>query len=80
MDTFGTIFASLLGLATILFVYFLPALVARERTHHQVLAIFMLNLLLGWTLLGWVGALIWACTKPAETSHMVAPPRHAYGA
>ena len=26
------------------------------------LAIFVLNLFLGWTLLGWVGALVWAAT------------------
>lgn len=42
--------------------YFLPWLVARGRDHHQAGAIAMLNLLLGWTVLGWVAALIWACT------------------
>jgi cyanate permease len=60
------VFPALLSLATILFVYFLPALVARQRQHQQVLAIFMLNLLLGWTGLGWIGALVWACTNPAQ--------------
>ena len=42
--------------------YFIPVLVALGRLHHNTLAIFMLNLFLGWTLLGWVGALVWACT------------------
>jgi hypothetical protein len=43
--------------------YFIPSFVAKGRNRAD--AIFMLNLLLGWTLLGWVGALIWAmCEKP----------------
>lgn len=42
--------------------YFLPSFIAALRDHHQQWAIFMLNLLLGWSLLGWVAALIWACT------------------
>src|SRR5262245_29005820 len=46
----------------LLFVYFLPAVVANARDHHNSLAIFFLNLLLGWTVLGWIAALIWALT------------------
>lgn len=44
-------------------IYFLPTLIAGSRYHHQKLAIFMLNLFLGWTALGWIIALVWACTK-----------------
>jgi hypothetical protein len=44
--------------------YVLPALVASSRHHRQTMAITVLNLLLGWTLLGWVGALVWSCTNP----------------
>ena len=43
--------------------YFLPWLVAALRRHHNQGAIFLLNLLLGWTFLGWVGALVWSATK-----------------
>jgi Superinfection immunity protein len=49
-----------------LVIYFLPAIVARARKHRNDLAIFMLNLLLGWTVLGWIGALIWACTANTD--------------
>ncbi len=42
------------------FVYFVPWLVAWFRGHPQTLAIFVLNLLLGWSLVGWVAALVWA--------------------
>lgn len=44
--------------------YFAPSIVASFRKHHNATAIFFLNLLLGWTFLGWVGALIWALTSP----------------
>jgi len=40
--------------------YFLPYGVARLRAHGRSRAIFKLNLFLGWTVLGWVAALIWA--------------------
>jgi hypothetical protein len=42
--------------------YLLPSIVADNRKHHQFLAILMLNLFLGWTLVGWVISLVWACT------------------
>lgn len=43
--------------------YFIPALVAQNNNHTQTGAIFALNLFLGWTLLGWVVAFVWACSK-----------------
>ena len=49
-------FLGLLSLA----VYFLPAFFASDRGHPSVTAIFIFNLLLGWTFLGWVLALVWA--------------------
>ncbi len=53
-------------LLVILAVYFLPAIVAGGREHQSARAIFGLNLLLGWTLLGWVAAFVWALTDPAQ--------------
>ena len=43
--------------------YFTPALVAGARHHPQQGAILALNLLAGWTFIGWVGAFVWACTN-----------------
>ncbi|MFH1655452.1 MAG: superinfection immunity protein [Candidatus Omnitrophota bacterium] len=43
--------------------YFLPFLIAALRQHKNVLAIFLLNLALGWTFLGWIAALIWSVMK-----------------
>lgn len=48
--------------------YFLPAIVASNRKNPQTMSIFVLNLFLGWTLLGWVIALIWACANVSETT------------
>jgi Superinfection immunity protein len=45
--------------------YFLPAIVAAIRHHPNQNAIFIQNLLLGWTILGWIVALVWANTAVA---------------
>jgi threonine/homoserine/homoserine lactone efflux protein len=42
--------------------YFLPAIVANSRRHRQQLAIFALTLFAGWTAIGWIVAIVWACT------------------
>jgi hypothetical protein len=57
------------GLIIFLLLYFVPSVVAFVRHHHNQWAIFALNLLLGWTLLGWVGALVWSLTRPAVQPH-----------
>jgi T4 superinfection immunity protein len=46
--------------------YFVPAIVAMSRSHINSGAIFALNLFLGWTVIGWVGAFVWALTSGAD--------------
>ena len=46
--------------------YFLPLLIAFARHHRAKLAIFVTNLLLGITGVGWLVALIWACNSNVE--------------
>lgn len=41
-------------------IYFIPTMIAGSRNTVHKLAIIALNLLLGWTLFGWVGALLLA--------------------
>lgn len=50
------------GILIVIALYFLPWLVAALRNHHQRGAIALTNVLLGWTVLGWVIALIWSVT------------------
>ncbi|MCH8898559.1 MAG: superinfection immunity protein [Chloroflexi bacterium] len=42
--------------------YFLPTIIAAKREHSNTLPIFALNLLLRWSFLGWVAALVWSLT------------------
>jgi hypothetical protein len=41
--------------------YLLPTVVAVARGHRRLLGVALINILLGWTLLGWLLALAWAC-------------------
>lgn len=43
--------------------HFLPTIIALARGHHDGFAIFLTNLLLGWTVIGWFVALIWSTTS-----------------
>ena len=54
---FGTLgfFMGVLGAA-----YFVPTFVAIVQKRANLQTIFLLNLVLGWTIVGWVVALIWA--------------------
>lgn len=45
--------------------YFVPSIFAFKGEHQNAVAIFALNLLLGWTFVGWVVAFVWALTKPS---------------
>jgi len=50
------------------FLYFAPTIVAGSRGKNNTGAIFILNLFLGWCLIGWVVALVWAFTKDREAA------------
>lgn len=60
--------------------YTLPLCISGFRRHRHQMAIVALNLLLGWTVIGWVAALVWALmdqTKSAPPT--VAPPADTTG-
>ncbi|MDP3400376.1 MAG: superinfection immunity protein [Brevundimonas sp.] len=57
--------------AILAFLYFLPTGLAWSRHHHQATAILLLNLFLGWTVLGWIVALVWAATSPSAVQAVV---------
>ncbi len=52
-------------------VYFLPVGIAYLRFHKNLVPIAILTVVLGWTFLGWLAALLWALNsdtkKPAES-------------
>ncbi len=50
----------LIAMIFIVFVYFYPTYVAWSRCHKNLKSLSLLNIFFGWTLIGWVLALIWA--------------------
>ena len=51
--------------------YFLPTMLARHKA--DFIRIFLVNLLLGWTVIGWFVALIWACAAESHVPVRLVP-------
>lgn len=47
-------------------VYFLPSMLALHRNCHATSWIVMVNVLLGWTILGWFAVIGWAATGKVD--------------
>ena len=60
MDVLIALAKGLAGALLVASAYGLPALVAVHRRHDRAEAIALLDLLLGWTVLGWLVLLAWA--------------------
>ncbi len=68
-----SMFFVLILIALAIGVYFFPSIVASLRNHSNTLSIFILNFFFGFTVLGWIGALIWGCSdnvKPIDEMDM----------
>lgn len=52
--------ATIVFFPAVIALYFAPAINANLRKHPSATAVSVLNLLLGWTVLGWIGALVWS--------------------
>lgn len=48
----------------LLAMYFTPTIIAVLRKHRQTGPIAAVNILLGWTVIGWIGAFIWSLMSP----------------
>lgn len=46
----------------VLILYFLPTIIAYQRDHDSQISIFFVNLFLGWTVIVWLAAVIWAAS------------------
>jgi hypothetical protein len=62
-DMVGLILIGGLALLAVAYVHFLPAILAYKRRHPSRTAILILNAFFGWTLIGWVLALLWALAE-----------------
>ena len=57
----------------IIFIYFIPSISAYSSKKKNASSIFVINLLLGWTFIGWVVALSWALTKDTKPTTITQP-------
>jgi hypothetical protein len=67
------IIAGFMVAAMAIFIYLFPAYIAIRRKHKLTTLIYIINLFLGWTLLGWIISLILACLKASETKNPFQP-------
>ena len=51
-----------LALCAAIYLYFIPFAIAHARRHKYTKTVFLLNLLFGWTGLGWIVLVVWAFT------------------
>lgn len=58
-------------------IYLLPTIVAGVRGKQGEVGVLFVNLLLGWTVLGWFAAFIWACSGPTVGDKRRAERQHA---
>jgi len=58
MHLLPAVFLPIFGFGFVM--YFLPSIVAFARGKRDTAAIVLLNFFLGWTMIGWVVALVWA--------------------
>ena len=54
--------------------YFLPTIIALVRERHDKFSIFLLNFFLGWSVIGWIISLAWAC-KNDRVVYVQSPQR-----
>jgi hypothetical protein len=55
-------------------IHFLPTIIAALRHSRHTMAIFLINLFFGWTVIGWIIALIWAITSEPKYLYVYPPP------
>ncbi|OCX71322.1 hypothetical protein A6M27_01230 [Acidithiobacillus thiooxidans] len=60
-----------IGLIFALFIYFIPTIIAMRRKKSNLAAIMVLNIFLGWSLVGWVISLVWALSMDAQPQTII---------
>ena len=50
--------------------YFLPSIIALLRGHSSLLAIIAVNILLGWSVIGWFVAFIWSLANKGGSQNV----------
>ena len=71
MYSTGLMLAGAVTIGALAMIYFIPSMVAYYRDHQSLTGIILLNIFLGWTFLGWVGALIWSVSPKRQAPTII---------
>lgn len=63
-----TLFVIILALS------FIPVIIAAVRKHNDTILIFLLTFFLGWTVIGWIVALIWSLSSNVQGTIRINQP------
>jgi hypothetical protein len=66
-----------LAIAILIFLYLLPAWIAWSRKHQNKGPIILIDVFLGWTVIGWIVALIWSVGSTKKDTVVVLPAQPA---
>ncbi len=67
----GSVLGTIVMIIIVAFFYFLPSIIGQKKQNFG--AILCLNLFLGWTVLGWIVALVWAATQDTQAVVIAQP-------
>jgi Superinfection immunity protein len=56
----------IVGAVLLTALYSLPAIIAYRKLQPNRVSILLVNLIFGWTVIGWFVALLWATAKPTQ--------------
>jgi Superinfection immunity protein len=68
VDGFFNLIGFYLALGSMLGIYIAPLVIAMVRNHHRLPWIGLLNLAAGWTVAGWIAALVWSMTAIRQST------------
>ena len=71
---FGISVAGFLMIGLGIAAYFIPGIIAVTRRHRKATSILLVNLFFGWSVLGWIFALVWAVRANGAPKAVAVPP------
>jgi hypothetical protein len=71
---FGISVAGFLMIGLGIVAYFIPGIIAVTRRHRKATSILLVNLFFGWSVLGWIFALVWALRANGAPKAVAVPP------
>jgi len=60
---FIALFIYIIMMILLILLYFLPSIIAIKKKEKNKVTIIVINLFLGWTVIGWIFTLIWVIKK-----------------